>query len=98
MNGSPAAEAGAVAFEASLAGIERVVPVLSDIQTGFDQQLLRLLDRLLATCTNHPDQPLRQDAIESGYEVVRIDTHVQEAAQNIDDIVRMDTREDEVAR
>ena len=42
-------------------------------------------------------QPLRQDAVERRDEVVEIDLHVQEAAENVDDVVGVDGGEDEVA-
>ena len=42
-------------------------------------------------------QPLRQHAVQRRDELVRLDAHVQEAAEHVDDVVGVDGREHEVA-
>ena len=43
-------------------------------------------------------EALRQDAVEGGDEVVRLDAHVEEASDDVDDVVGVDGGEDQVAR
>jgi hypothetical protein len=41
-------------------------------------------------------QPLREDAIERGDELIRLDPHVEEAPENVEDVVRVNRREHQV--
>src|SRR5437016_11586453 len=50
-----------------------------------------------ANRTQHADQTLSEHAIQRGHKVVGLDAHVQETANNVDDVVRVDGREYEVA-
>ena len=51
-----------------------------------------------ADCAEHADQSLREHAIQRRNKVVRFDAHVQEAADHVDDVVRVNGREHEMAR
>ncbi len=39
---------------------------------------------------------MRQDAVQRRHKVVRLDTHVQKAANHVDDVIRVDGREHQV--
>ncbi len=69
-----------------------------EVQSGLDQQLVGLAARFLAIDADHSHQPLRQNAIQRGNKIVRIDTHIQESSKHIDHVIRVNRREDEVAR
>src|SRR5437870_10040376 len=47
--------------------------------------------------TQHADQKLSEHAVQRRHEVVRLDAHVQKAANYVDDVVRVDRGEHEVA-
>ena len=53
------------------------------------QFCLRSLMTALTERTEHPNQPLRQHAVERGYEVVRLNSHVEETTYHIYNIVRV---------
>ena len=46
---------------------------------------------------DHAHQPLRQNAVQRGDEVVRLDAHVQEAAQHVQHVVGVNRGEHQVA-
>src|SRR4051794_36397232 len=52
----------------------------------------------LAVSTEHSNQPLGQNTVERGNEVIRLNTHVQEAADDVDHVVRVDSCKYEVTR
>src|SRR6185369_2730686 len=49
-----------------------------------------------AVWAKHSDEPLSQDAVQRGNEVIWLDAHVQKAAYYVDNIVCVDCRENEV--
>src|SRR5713101_1093806 len=67
------------------------------IQAGFLQLLRRIFLRLLAFGTNHAHQALRHDAIQGGDEIIRFNTHVDEASNDVGHVVGVDGGEDQVA-
>ncbi len=46
---------------------------------------------------DHAHQALRQNAVQGGDEIVSLDAHIQEAAQNVEHVVGVDGGEDQVA-
>src|SRR5712692_7181927 len=88
---------GARAFQAPGALGKRDVPPHSRIEAGFFQFLGRISLGLLAIWTDHANEPLRHDAVESGDKVVRLDAHIDEAADDVGHVVGMDSGENEVA-
>src|SRR5207245_1530491 len=69
----------------------------SRIEACFLQFFRRIPLGFLAACTNHANQTLRHDAVEGGDKVVRLNAHVDEAADNVGNVVGVDGSEDEVA-
>ena len=57
-----------------------------------------MLNGFPAVGTDHAYKTLRQNAIERGNKVVWIDAHVQESAEHVDDVIRMDAREHKMPR
>ena len=94
----PAAVAGAVAVDAALALVEREVAVARRDRGPTPRSCSRVgLDRPLAGRADQAHQPLGQDAVQRRDEVVRLDVHVQEAADDVDHVVGVDRGEDQVA-
>src|SRR3990172_10148108 len=52
---------------------------------------------MLAAGTNQPNESLSQHTVQRGYEMVRLDSHVQKSAQHIHDIVGVNGGKNEVA-
>src|SRR6185503_12893925 len=52
----------------------------------------------LAMSAKHSDEPLSQHAVQRRNEVVRLDSHVEESANNVNDVVGVDGREYQMAR
>src|SRR5713101_1087400 len=67
------------------------------IQAGFLQLLRTIFLWLLALRTNHAHQALRHDAIQGGDEIIRLNTHVDEASDDVGHVVGVDRGEDQVA-
>ena len=97
MNRGPAAESGAAALEAARALVEGEVAPLRGIEAAFDQVLIRVVHPLLAVVADDAHQPLRQDAVQRRNEIVRLDAHVQEAAEHVEHVIGVDGGEDQVA-
>ena len=55
------------------------------------------MNGLLAMLANQANEALRQDAVQRGDEIVGLDTHVDEAADHVGDVVGVNGGEDEVA-
>ena len=94
-----AAEAGAPAFDAPGTFLEGDV-------APFGRDRARWLSAVRRRCSSHvahaeladrAHQPLRQDAVQRGDKVIRLDAHVQEAAEHIYHVVGVDGGEDQVA-
>src|SRR5713101_7183640 len=96
-NRRPAVITGARAFQASGALGKRDVAPHERIEARFFQFLRRISLGLLAVCTDHTNEPLRHDAVESGDKVVRLNAHIDEAADDVGDVVGVDGSENEVA-
>src|SRR3954453_8127698 len=90
-------EAGAVAVDAAGAFPEFRAAELLRIESRLGDEGVRIRDLVAARVADFAHQPLRQDAVERRDEVVEIDLHVQEAAENVDDVVGVNGGEDEVA-
>src|SRR3990172_5680064 len=50
-----------------------------------------------AILANHTNKTLCQDAVQGRYKVVRLDSHVQETSEDVNDIVRVDSGEDQMS-
>ena len=66
------------------------------VQRRFFELRARDLRRPLAVQADVPDQPLRQHAVQRRDELIRLDAHVQEPAEHVEDVVGVDRREDQV--
>ena len=90
-------KARSVTFVAS-ATDEKLAIAIGPLESR-EVELFRAHDRRLATsAANAAYQALRHDAIQSGHEVVGIHTHVQEATDDVESVIRMHGREHEVTR
>src|SRR5262249_12639262 len=97
VDGAASAESGAAAFKASLTFVKSDRGPVYRAQSAFGQIRIRVLDRLLAVRTNHPDQALRQNAVERRDEVIGLYAHVEEASQNVQYVVGVYRCEHQVA-
>src|ERR1041385_5971650 len=93
VNGSAATKAGPVTFQTACTLIEIKLTVVRRLQTGFDQQLIGIMKRLFTVSADHANEPLRQDTIQSRNKVVRVDTHVQESAEDVNHVIRVNCGE-----
>src|ERR1700690_1839986 len=57
-----------------------------------------MYDLFLAMLADHANQALGHDAIQRGHEIIRLDAHVDKAADYVGDVVGVNRGEDEVAR
>src|SRR6266852_1583385 len=96
-NCRPAMIAGTRAFQASGACRERDVSPNCGIETRFLEFLRRISPGLFAVWTDYANEPLRHDAVQSGDKVVGLNTHVDEAADDVSHVVGVDGGENEVA-
>ena len=67
-----------------------VSPCYRWIETDSSDQIEIRLYGSPAGRANNPYQPLRQNTIESGDEVIGLDTHMDEASDDVEDIIGMD--------
>src|SRR5258708_2018426 len=79
--------ASAPAFDAALPFIEGNVAPFLRIQAVILQFRFGVDDAGLAVRTNDAYQPLRQNAVHGGNKIVRLHTHVQEAAEHVHHVV-----------
>src|ERR1035438_3341417 len=86
--------ASAGALQASDAFYELHAGPGSRIKAGFLQLGVREFLRALAIGTDDADQALGHDAVQSGYEVVRLDAHVDEPPDDVGNVVGVDGGED----
>src|SRR6266851_1967845 len=89
MDCSSPAVACAAALDASLPLGEWNLRPLRGIQTAGFEQFGRITNLRLARIANQTYEPLRQNAVQGRNKVVRLDTHVQEASQHVDHVVRV---------
>src|SRR5882757_4312264 len=97
MDRRPSPEACAAALDATSAFPEGKVSPLVRIERAQFQYLIVDSHRPAAELTDRTHQSLRQDAVQRGDEVVCLHTHVQEASQHIEHVVRVHGGEDKVA-
>src|SRR5260370_24813562 len=88
---------GARAFQAPGALGECDVAPDNRIDAGFLQFLGGIFFWPLALRTDHANEPLRHDAVQSGDKVIRLDAHIDEAADDVGNVVGVDGGENEVA-
>src|SRR5437870_12987999 len=97
MNRRAAAIAGVIAGIATNVGIENPLAMLFGPETGFHEVGVRRMKSATADGTEHPDQTLREHTVQGRNKVVRLDAHVQEASNHVDDVVGVNSGEHEVA-
>src|SRR5258708_6363549 len=96
-NGRAAMITGARAFQAPGTLGECDVAPDNRIDAGLLQFLGRIFFWPLAIRTDHANEPLRHDAVQRGDKVIRLDAHVDEAADDVGNVVGVDGGENEVA-
>src|SRR5215472_6690424 len=96
-NGRAAMVAGAGALQAAGALDKNKLGGFRGIDTRFAQLFGGVFLRTLATITDEANEALSENTVESGDEVVGLDAHVDEAADDVGDVVGVDGGEDEVA-
>ncbi len=89
--------AGTSAFDAACPFAEVEVPPLGGIQSAVAQKLVVVPNGVDAVFADGTHQPLRQDAVERGDEVVCLDAHVEKASQHVEDVVGVDRGEHQVS-
>src|ERR1043166_6923075 len=98
VDGRSATVARVVAGVAADAHVEGSLAVLRGLEARLDQLVVRGPIGPAADRAEHAYQALRQHAVQRRDEVVRLDPHVQEATDHVNDVVGVDGGEDEVAR
>src|SRR5579859_1978388 len=96
-NGGAAVVPRAGTFQTTGAFGEQGVDPFFRLEAGFAEFVGRQAFLLFAIGADHADEALREDAIERGNEVVWLDAHVDEAADDVGDVVGVDGGENEVA-
>src|SRR6266849_4611763 len=95
-DGGPAVIAGAGAFEAACAFGKTEFEGARRIDAAFAQFLRGKFLRALAIFANEANQALGHDAIQSGNEIVGLDSHVDETADDVGHVVGVDGSEHQV--
>ncbi len=85
------------AFDAACAFVEIKATPLGEIEAAGNEHLFVVSDRVHAVFADGAHEALCKDAVERGDEVVRLDAHVEEASQHVEDVVGVDRGEDEVS-
>jgi hypothetical protein len=88
----------AAAFDATCTLAEGEAAPFGGIHAAGDEDFVRVGDGADAVLADGAYQALGQDAVERRDEVVGLDPHVQEAAEDVDHVVGVNGGEDEVAR
>src|SRR5580698_9611600 len=89
MNCRPSPIPSPAALHASRALPEPEAAPLIRLQPAIEQFLVRVSHLSHTELANLTDQPLSQNAIQRRHKVIRLNTHVQEAPQHIDNVVRV---------
>src|SRR5579885_1808237 len=97
-DGGAAVIAGPGAFQATGALGENDVAPGGRVQAEFAEFLGGVALGLLAIFADHANQALGHDAVERGNEVVRLDAHVDETADDVGNVIGVNGGEDEVPR
>src|SRR5712672_397467 len=92
-----AAEARAGAFQAADSFDKLDLGPQIRIESRGAQHFRRIAYRPLAVHTYDAHQPLRQNTIQGRDEIVRFNSHVNETADNVGNVVRMDSRKYQVS-
>src|SRR5580698_7348268 len=88
---------GAAALEAAGTFVKRNAVPFIRIQADFFELIGGVVDWLFAMLANQADQALRQDAVQGRNEVVRLDAHVNKAADYVGNVVGVNRGENQVA-
>src|SRR5687768_3199164 len=78
--------------------IENSLSMLFRSQAGFFQFHIRRVMTPFTIRTEHSYQALRKYAVERGNKVIRLNTHVEKPADNVDDVVCVYCRKHQVTR
>src|ERR1051325_10527504 len=76
--------------------IKRKVSIQFRTQTGFSQLNVVWTVLAFAIRTQHANESLCQHTVQRRNKVIRLDTHVQESANDVDNVVRVNCRKYEV--
>src|ERR1051325_11302717 len=90
MDGRTSTESGPGAFDAALAFIEGNLSPLRRVEAAGFEDFRRVMDDCAALVTDQAHQALGKNAVQGGNKVVRLDSHVQEAADDVDHVVGVD--------
>src|SRR5262249_38692128 len=71
-------------------------PVPVGTQSRLSQMLVRYLEAFSAIQAQHSDQPLGQHTVKRRNEIIRLDPHIKEAADNVNNIISVDGSEHQV--
>src|SRR4051812_34828161 len=97
MNCGTSSVPGAAALDASGAFAEGEAAPFGGIHAAGDEDFIGITDVANAMLADSADEALGEDAVQCGDEVVGFNAHVEEASEDVDDIVGVDGGEDEVA-
>src|ERR1700733_10699902 len=97
MDGGTSAIPRATALDAPEALAEGKTAPFGRIHAAGDEDFVGIADGADAVFADGADQALGQDAVQRGDEVVGFDAHIEESAEDVDNVVGMDGGEDEVA-
>src|SRR5579864_265190 len=96
-NGAASAKSRAGTFQAASALDELHRSPLGGIETGSAQNFRGIAYDLLAMHANHAHQALGQNAVQSGNEIVRLDAHVDEPADDVGYVIGVHGGEHQVS-
>src|SRR5262249_14127214 len=97
MDGGAATIAGTGALHAACALLETEATPLGGVEAAELEFGVGVGDLAAAEVADGADEALGENAVERRDEVVGLNTHVEEAAEHVDDVVGVDGGEDEVA-
>src|SRR5271165_6272250 len=97
MNRRSSAETAASALKATLAFVEREIAPDLQVQSALFQVRIRIQHSGFAMRTDDAHQPLGEDAVQRGNEVIQIDADIQKTSQHVKHVVGVDSGEDQVA-
>src|SRR5262249_6907520 len=96
VNGGPPPVARKIANLASGRGVEHLAPVLVRIEPRFRKFLVARVVLAAAIVAQYANKALGQNTIQRRYEIVGLHPHVQEPADDVDDVVGVHGREHQV--
>src|ERR1051326_7586114 len=89
-------KSGSRTLDAALAFVKGNLSPLRGIEAAGFQDFWCVMNDGSALVANQTHKPLGQNAVQSRNEVVRLDSHVEEAADDVDHVVGVDGGEDQV--